>query len=653
MKLPMLTELETQRGMIDVFKGYNHNLRIGEGEFYDMENITSTYYPVLAPRGKRGLFSKPVNPQGLIQKESLCYVDGTAFVANGYRVEMGLSTREEDCPKILVSMGAYVIILPDKKYINVADVTDFGEIEADVSSQGTVSFEMCRVDGSAYEGAVASESAPEKPENLALWIDTSSTPHALKQWSEASGMWVSIATTYIKISSAGIGKAFEPYDGVTISGIENEQLSDLNNAMIIWDKGDDYIVVTGLLDEVTTQGNPIRIKREMPNMDFIIESENRLWGCRYGVAKNGQVVNEIYASKLGDFKNWNCFMGISTDSYAATVGSDGQFTGAIAHLGYPIFFKENCMHKVYGNYPSNYQITTTACRGVQKGSHKSLAIVNEVLYYKAKTAVCAYDGSLPQEISYALGDVEYSNAVACSHGNKYYISMRDDSYDEAKWIIPFDSGTMIYLQQSYGAFQEGSNLIIDGWALPIAEDGNLTVTQVYNAKKSGNIIVLDKESEAELKKWHLFVYDTAKGLWHREDNTRVDDFCSCRGELYYIDHADGFVRTMFGSGTPETRSVEWMVETGLIGTDSPDKKYISKMNIRMSLALNSSIFVFIQYDSADTWEYIFRMDGINLQTFNVPIRPRRCDHLRLRIEGKGDAKIYSICKTIEQGSDMR
>lgn len=651
MKLPMLTEIQSTRDMIDVFKGYNHNLRISEGEFYDMKNITSTYYPVLAPRGKRGLFSKPVNPQGLIQKESLCYVDGTDFIANGYRVGMDLSTREEDCPKTLVSMGAYVIILPDKKYINVADVTDFGNIEAEVSSHTDVVFEMCRVDGSAYDDAIVSADEPKEPANQDLWIDTSATPHTLKQWSESSGMWVSIATTYIKISSAGIGKAFKAYDGVTISGVENEQLSDLNNTMIIWDRGDDYIVVTGILDTVTTQEKPITIKREMPNMDFIIESENRLWGCRYGVAKNGQVVNEIYASKLGDFKNWNCFMGISTDSYAATVGSDGQFTGAIAHLGHPIFFKENCMHKVYGNYPANYQITTTTCRGVQKGSHKSLAIVNEILYYKSKTAVCAYDGSLPQEISYQLGDVDYSNAVACSHGNKYYISMRDESYEESKWLIPFETGTMLYLQQTYGAVKDGDNLTIDGWIMPTVLDGVLTIKQSYNARKSGNIIALDREAESELEKWHLFVYDTAKGLWHREDNTRVDDFCSCRGELYYIDHADGFVKTMFGSGTPETRSVDWMVETGLIGTDSPDKKYISKLNIRMSLEIGTSIFIFIKYDAADEWQYLYRMDGATLQSFNVPIRPKRCDYLRLRIEGKGNAKIYSIAKTIEQGSD--
>lgn len=651
MKLPILNELETSRDVIDIFKGYNHNLRIGEGEFYDMKNLTSTYYPVLSPRGKRGVYELAANPQALIQKDSLCYIDGDTIVINGYRVNMGLTTSAENSQRSLVSMGAYLIIMPDKKYINIADISEYGDIEASVTTTGTVTFEMCRVDGSAYEGAMTSEEAPKDPSNMDLWIDTSSTPHTLKQWAASSAMWVAIATTYIKISSPGIGKPFEVNDGVTISGVENKQLSDLNNTMIIWDKGDDYIVVIGILDEVTTQIKPITVKRTMPNMDFVIESENRLWGCKYGVAANGEVVNEIYASKLGDFKNWNCFAGISTDSYAATVGTDGPFTGAITHLGYPIFFKENCMHKVYGNYPANYQINTTTCRGVQKGSHKSLAIVNEVLYYKSRTGICAYDGSLPQEISYALGDVPYSDAVAGSHGNKYYISMHDNTEVLDDWDSPFLSEGMLFIQQTFGAIPYDEVIAIDGWELPVLSDDTLAISQSYNTKKASYRLSLDSEDDSDASKWRLFVYDTAKGLWHKEDNIKVNDFCSCRGELYFIDHYEKKIKTMFGSGSEEPRKVAWMAETGIIGTEYPDKKYISKLNIRMSLDLGSRVFVYIQYDSNDKWEFLFRMEGTNLRSFTVPIKPKRCDHLRLRIEGEGEAKIYSINKTIEQGSD--
>lgn len=588
---PKLRELKTDRQVVDEFRGYNHNLRLADGEFFDMKNMTSSLYPVLSPRGHRGVYASSDNPiTGMIAKDSLCYVDGSEFVMNEYRIDMGLS--EE--PKQLISMGAYVIILPDKKYINTADVTDWGNIEAEFTTSNPVTFALCRPDGSEYIIDSTQPSEPEDPANMELWIDTSSTPHALKQWSESAGMWVSIGTCYIRISSTGIGKAFEKYDGITISGLKDTALHDslsgdeidsaelaaLDGAAIVWDKGDDYIVVVGMLSTVRTISDEVTISRKMPNMDFVVESENRLWGCRYGVAAGGDVVNEIYASKLGDFRNWSCFMGLSTDSYTASVGTDGQFTGAITLPGQVLFFKENCIHKVYGNYPANFQIQTTVCRGVQKGCEKSLAIVNEIIYYKAKHAVCAYDGSLPAEISYALGDVRYKNAVAGAHGNKYYISMQDMA-----------------------------------------------------------------------DQWHLFVYDTAKRMWHKEDNLHADCFCSCREEMYCIEGKR--IITMNGSGVTDPEKIKWMVQTGALGTDAPDMKYISRLMIRMSLAVGTRVRFSVQYDSMGGWEHLCTMHSTNLRSFSIPVRPRRCDHFRLRIEGEGDARIFSITKVIEQGSDIQ
>ena len=579
---PQITELPTRREMIDVFMGYNHNLRIGEGEFYDMKNLTSNNYPVLSPRSQRGVYASPSMPQGMIAKDTLCYVDGGDLILNGERIEMGLSV--DSTPKNLISMGAYVIIMPDKKYINTAN-KEWGNIEASFTTTEPVEFLISTLEGADLDITVAKT---QSELNTALsWstkeyvLDATKSPPVLKQWSTATKTWDSVATTYIKIKSQGIGLNFEVYDGVKIEGVENEGLADLNNIMPIWAKGDDYIVVTGVPPVVVTQETPITLTRQMPTMDFIIESENRLWGCRYGEALNGEMVNEIYCSKLGDFKNWNCFMGTSTDSYAVTVGTDGPFTGAIAYKGAPIFFKEGHMHKMYGNYPANYQVVTTACRGVQKGCSRSLAIVNETLLYKSKTAVCAYDGALPYEISAVLGDISYSDAIAGTLGNKYYISMRDSS-----------------------------------------------------------------------GKYSLFAYDILKGMWHREDNTHVIDFCSCGDDLYYIEPTHNNIKSIRGSGVPETAPVEWEAVTGVIGTDSPDKKYISRFDVRMSLTPGARVYIFAQYDSVGAWEQLYAATGTTLRSFAVPIRPKRCDHLRLKIVGVGDAKIYSICKTIEEGSDV-
>ena len=587
MEYPTLYVKQKSRQMVDAFLGYNHNLRIGDTEFYDMENMTSNYYPVLAPRAKRGIYVAGGNISGIIAKDKLCYVDGTEFVIGEEHIEMGLSTEEADCPKSLISMGAYVIIMPDRKYINtIKNGTEYehGNIDVTLTTTSDVSFQMCTLTGDTYEDAPASATAPENPHNEQLWIDTSSEPHTLKKYSTANAMWVSIPTTYIKVSSTGIGKEFQRYDGVKISGITAEDLTDLNSAHALWGCGDDHIIITGFLDKVTTQSvadGAITIERKMPIMDFIVESNNRLWGCRYGTNADGDVVNEIYACKQGDFKNWNCFMNLSTDSYAASCGSDGQFTGAITHLGYPLFFKENCVHKVYGDYPANYRIQHTTCRGVQRGSHRSMAIVNETLFYKAGNGVCAYDGSLPVEMSSALGEIKYSDAVAGTHGNKYYIDMK-------------------------------------------------TADGVY----------------------HLFVYDTAKGMWHKEDNLQADCFCSFGNELYCINHGTKSIVAMLGSGEKDTNMVPWMVETGLIGMSQPDMKYISRLMVRMSLEIGANVRVSIQYDSRGSWERVCDMTATSLRTFSVNVKPKRCDHFRLRIEGMGEARIYSITKTIEQGSDV-
>ena len=583
MKYPKLRELESSRQMVDTFRGYNHNLRISDGEFFDMKNMTSDYYPVLSPRKQRGKSDKNTEyaVTGLIAKDSLCYTAGENVYMDHFKTELEVTKG----PKQLISMGAYVVIMPDRKYFNTEKVDDFGSIDERYEGKNaSITYSLCDIDGDSYSNVSSEKPTGTDIPDQSYWLDTSTTPNTLKQYSASSAMWVTIATTYVKIKIDGsnLGEKFNKFDGVKISGVSVPSLKDLNSNMIVWGVGEDYIVVVGIIDgeihQLTNRDNPIVIERKMPDVDFLVESGNRLWGCKYGLV-NGEVVNEIYASKLGDFKNWNCFMGLSTDSYAASCGTDGQFTGAITHLGYPLFFKENCVHKVFGNYPANYQIQTTDCRGVQKGSSKSLAIVNEVLYYKSRNGICAYDGSLPTEVSYALGNEAYSEAVGGAHGNKYYVSMKDAN-----------------------------------------------------------------------EKWNVFVYDTSKGLWHREDDIQVDQFCSCRGELYAINNGD--IITMLGSETKDTALVKWMAQTGEIGLYTPDMKYIARLTIRMSMEVGAEVSIYAQYDFSDDWEHLCSLTSASIRSFSIPIRPKRCDNMKLRFEGEGDVKIYSITKTIEQGSEL-
>lgn len=574
MRLSGLTELAASRDVVEVFGGYNHNLRISNSEFYNMENLTSDVYPVMSTRGKRGIVKQLDSCNGIMAKGKLAYIEGKKLVYGDYVHEIPELT---DGDKQLISFGAYLLIFPDGIQYNTQN-GKWEFLEARFESSGEVKFEMCNIESSTYD-YTSDITAPSNPTNGQYWLDVSTTPNSLKMYSSTSSMWVSVPTSYVKISAVGIDTQFELYDGVKISGCTAPGTEDLNATMVIWGKGEDYITVIGTLDHVVTQEDAITIERNIPTMDFITESENRLWGCHYGIV-DGKPVNEIYACKLGDAKNWNCFMGIASDSYVVSLGSDGVFTGATTLQGYPLFFKENHLHKIYGNMPSNYQVLTTNCRGVQRGSEKSLAIVNEVLFYKSATDVCAYSGSLPTTISDNLGSVRYSDAVAGTLDGKYYISMKDSSGE-----------------------------------------------------------------------WHLFVFDTIKNMWHREDNTHVKGFCTLGTDLYYVTH-DNVLMTTTGTGESKEGRIKWFAETGSIGYSYPDNKYLSKLNVRMNLNIDSSVALYIQYDSFGEWERKWSMNGVGTRSFTIPIIPKRCDHFKMRFEGEGDCKIFSITKMLEMGSDV-
>ena len=158
--------------------------------------------------------------------------------------------------------------------------------------------------------------------------------------------------------------------------------------------------------------------------------------------------------------------------------------------------------------------------------------------------------------------------------------------------------------------------------------------------------------------YHMFVYDQKTGIWCKEDNTNALYFCNHGDDLYYIDIADNKMKSVRGTllyDVPEKETegkFTWVAESGNIGYSSPDNKYISRVNVRISLDFGTNVDFYMQYDSGGEWEHKFNMSGKGTRTFTVPVIPKRCDHFKYKIVGKGGCKIHSITKTTEQGSDI-
>lgn len=612
MQFPKLQEVERYREITTVFGGYNHQISCEEGQFFDMKNMTSKYFPVLSPRQNRGIIKTLTNPQGLVDKDGVWWIDDNVLYKNGdlhLNKEDAASLKlplEGDAQRTLVKMGAYIIVMPDKLWVKEREgsTPEWGYMENTVAIEkgNNIQISITEANGNAieYHDAEFYKKNPEKLTDGVYQMTTNSNGKpVLKVYSAATGIWMTVASTYVQITREGIGKGFEKDDGVKITtdyikasfdsifvNAEDDNELYSTNTYIV-DRTEDSITIPGIYDGMESNFDDmyLKVERKVPDMSFITECNNRLWGC----SKDG---HEIYCCKLGDVNNWYCYRGISTDSWAATIGSDGVFTGAITYLGYPMFFKEHSLIKISISTSGGHQVKETKCRGVQKGSEKSLSILNEILYYKSSTCICGYNGSLPFSISDELGDTSYYDAVAGSAGDRYYISMRDS-------------------KNEYG----------------------------------------------------LFAYDAKNGIWCKEDNTKVFDFCRHLDDLYYIDADDKTVKTVRGTlhfvegqkvanANPVTEGkFNWYVESGTIGYSSPDNKYLARINLRLTLEFGTNVDFYLQYDSSGEWIHIFNMSGKGTKTYSVPIIPRRCDHFKYRIIGKGDCKIHSVTKTIEEGSD--
>ncbi len=644
MELPTLKTLSQSRSTIKAFGGYNHTCACDEAEFYEGENLSMRNYPALSPRLPRTYLATLSQPNGICAKNGLLWVDGTALYYNGaYVGELENSTKQ------FCGFGSSVIIWPDKVAFD-SETLALSSLGASWESIGDVSFTPCFENGETYIIETTGDTAPEEPENGAYWLDTSSASgDVLRVYSADSDAWSAVTTTFLKIAATGIGAQFAQYDSACLSGVLEDIVgscaSTLNATLVLWDVDDDYIVVTGLLEKSAIQSiedGAISLVREIPDLDYITQSDNRVWGC-------SSSEHAIYASKLGDATNWYNYMDTAADSYAVTVGSDGDFTGATVSLGYLLFFKESLIHKVYGTKPANYQVTTVSCRGVADGCAKSLATVNETLYYKSNDDVMQYDGGLPSAVGDNLGKRDFSNAVAGATNGCYYISMQEGDahhlfcYDDTRgaWhreddaaVVDFaTAGTCLYFLKTDGTL----------WAVGTPSDE--VSTGVATQESEG-----DTQSDAE----DTATDDSAEDSTDEGSDSGVQAISTAEDEANTAEDeadTDDTEADTTASPTSETQ-VCWYGETGDIGLYTPDNKTVSKIEVRIEASEGAQIKIEAQYDSSGVWEELASFEAARKRMVLLPIVPRRFDHMKLRYSGVGDATLYTVTKSLEGGSEL-
>ncbi len=93
----------------------------------------------------------------------------------------------------------------------------------------------------------------------------------------------------------------------------------------------------------------------------------------------------------------------------------------------------------------------------------------------------------------------------------------------------------------------------------------------------------------------------------------------------------------------------------VFGYSYPDNKNLSRFDFRVKMGAGATVNVLIQYDNDGTWHSAgsFTATAEKKDTFILPVIPRRCDTLQIKLAGTGDIKIYSFSRVLETGSDVR
>jgi hypothetical protein len=203
-------------------------------------------------------------------------------------------------------------------------------------------------------------------------------------------------------------------------------------------------------------------------------------------------------------------------------------------------------------------------------------------------------------------------------------------------------GTVFY-KSAFGVFADDG-----GGAAEIGQclgDGKYTraVGAVHDRKYY--LSMQDREGHRQ-----LFVYDIARRLWHRE--SAVAGVLVPAGESLYCVQAGELWDLTGKTGQLPEETVSWMAVTGDLGLELPEQKYISRLTLRLSLDPGSTLEVFAQYDREPQWVKLGQVYGTDLRSFSLPVRPRRCDRLRLKLQGTGMCKLYAITETLEKGSEL-
>lgn len=473
---------------------------------------------------------------------------------------------------------------------------------------------------------------------------------------------------------------------------------------------DGAIVIPGILHRRNPDGtinifgpaNKFAWEIRAPILDHVISHNNRVWGCRYGENDKGEFVNEIYASRLGDVTNFFNADKDNDDAWMQSVGLPGAWTGVGVSGDSVIFFKVDGAVIITGSTPSTFRAHTILCHGVQAGSEKSIVSIGGYLYYKSEHGIMRMsDGGYPVCVSRDLGPDVWTNAVAGTDGRHYYVLMYERRVDPAIYVYDTEQRTwtkeahvmdgttrFVRYKDNLLAVNMSAELepsapdykaVFAGWEC-LTKDDDLQpyvayIVNTLNAdgidmtaewfETGGNSAGMTRDGllaittalenlgligrvMTEAVRVHYTYVGADRAVWVNSDTT--DDKALLPGMILNAD--DPTTGTALKSHTVTEGPFDWKATTGAYGLGDPDDKRIRVVQIRVKTTERTRFKCSIMLDEDGRWIEIYNVVRGKNGTHRIVYSPaQRCECYRLKLEGNGDAVVYSIAHLKEAGGD--
>ena len=552
------------------FLGLDRKPVISDGEMSNMWNLTSDNYPLLTPRKPRGKYALP----------------------DDVTIPLQIMTRFGKVAMIAKDENNAVNFYYNKN--KIAAVTGLTE----QTRMAIINTKICFFPQKTYLEVTSN----------ATTVTIGSYGNLEEKYTASTAIDVEIDTNNVRVT-LGADHNFKYDDAVDINGTlyftegGSQSTATCNVSCIIEEvtgrilslPRDTFIELIGTeATDVTFVGV---IKREMPDLDFVIEWNNRLWGA-------SSLDNTIYACKLGDPRNWTYYQGTSMDSYYAQQGTDGVWTGCAPYSSHIIFFKQNSMTKVYGSSPSSFQIVNVQCYGVEEGSRRSVAVFNDRVFYKSIMGIMAYDGGIPYCISDNF-NITFKNVVGGCDGKKYYASIQDANGYE---LMVLDIEKALWHKEDNIRMQDVCTL--DNKLLFIAFDSD----------------PLKCSNDAICSEWLLCGSGNPSS-----------------GDVHIVNPDNAY---------EDASAMTWMAVFGPFDEFVENRKIYSKILLRLAREAESEVSIYISINEGD-WELVQKFSPTSTGGDYIPIIPRRCDRYSIKIEGKGACSIKSLTRCVRRGTGGR